>query len=218
MTQVQVSDTDERHERKVASGSTTPSGTHVAAQPQHQHNIAPQHMFEAATLEPGGRQSLDHNYLSHTPYYGAAARPISPQPSSILNGSRGKGNMDDASPSTLKTRISELEVINELFRGRVHDLEQIEVELRRQLDEAGYREQELRRRIQDLEDASNAASHDDAERQPKRLKTSDFVNEDPSPTNETPTHTQNQAQRPSTGQSAVEGEAPAERDVQAVTA
>jgi len=180
MTQVQVSDTDERHEHKPVSRSTTPSGTHVAAQPQHQHstNIAPLHMFEAATLESGGRHSLDNSFSNHTPYYGATTRNTSPPPLSILAGSRSNGSMDDSDPSTLKTRISELEVINELFRGRVHDLEGIEQELRRQVEEGLYREQELRRRIQELEAPSNGTSHDESERQLKRLRTSDFINED----------------------------------------
>lgn len=135
-------------------------------------------MFEAATLESGGRQSLDHSFLSHTPYYGATGRNTSPPPLSILNGSRNNGGTDDSDPSALKTRISELEVINELFRGRVQDLEGIEQELRRQVDEGQYREQELRRRIQELESSINVISHDNPERQLKRIKTSDFVNED----------------------------------------
>lgn len=180
MTQVQVSDTDERHEHKPISRSTTPSGTHVPAQSQHRHstNIAPLHMFEAATLESGGRHSLDNNYSNHTPYYAATARNTSPPPQSILNGSRGNGNVDDLDPSKLKTRISELEVINELFQGRVHELEGIERELRQQVEDSAYREQELRRRIQELEGSSNGASHDDPEKQLKRLRTSDFINED----------------------------------------
>lgn len=180
MTQVQVSDTDERHEHKPISRSTTPSGTHVAAQLQHHHstNIAPLHMFEAATLESEGRRSLDNNYSGHTPYYPATARNTSPTPQSILNGLRSNGGMDDPDSSKLKMRISELEVINELFRGRVQDLEGIEKELRQQVEEGAYREQELRRRIQELEGPKIGASQDDPERQSKRPRTSDFINED----------------------------------------
>jgi len=135
-------------------------------------------MFEAATLESGGRHSLDNNFSNNSPYYDAAARNTSPPSLSILNGSRGSASMDDADPSTLKTRISELEVINELFRGRVHDLEEIERELRRQVEEGAYREQELRRRILDLEAPGNGILHENPERQLKRLRTSDFINED----------------------------------------
>lgn len=70
-----------------------------------------------------------------------------------------------AANTSLKTRVSELEVINELFRGRVAELEQSdatarrsemivrdsEVRLRRSLEDAHRREDELKRRISELE-------------------------------------------------------------------
>lgn len=77
-----------------------------------------------------------------------------------------------ASNSSLKTRVSELEVINELFRGRVTQLEQDESnarrgeemrreseqnlkaqvdDLQRRLQESQRRENQLKRRLDDLE-------------------------------------------------------------------
>lgn len=70
-----------------------------------------------------------------------------------------------AENSSLKTRVSELEVINELFRGRVTQLEQDEANARRgeemrresehtliaRLDESQRRENQLKRRLDDVE-------------------------------------------------------------------
>lgn len=70
-----------------------------------------------------------------------------------------------AQNSSLKTRVSELEVINELFRGRVTQLEQDEANARRgeemrresetnliqRLEESQRRENQLKHRLDDLE-------------------------------------------------------------------
>lgn len=70
-----------------------------------------------------------------------------------------------AANTSLKTRVSELEVINELFRGRVTQLEQDEQNARRgedmrrtsenqlriHLEESQRRENQLKRRLDDLE-------------------------------------------------------------------
>jgi len=67
--------------------------------------------------------------------------------------------------ATLKIRVSELEVINDLFRGTVVQLEQSEAharrtenmqqgsqnQLRQLLDESRRREDDLKRRVEDLE-------------------------------------------------------------------
>ena len=69
------------------------------------------------------------------------------------------------SNTTLKTRVSELEVINDLFRGRVAQLEQsdanarrteivqrdLENQLRQLLEQSQAREIELKRQIKELE-------------------------------------------------------------------
>ncbi|CZT19924.1 uncharacterized protein RCC_05781 [Ramularia collo-cygni] len=62
-------------------------------------------------------------------------RQHSPPTSSLNNGTTG-GQMDhrhgyDATIQTLRTRVSELEVINDLFRGRVSELEASEQDARR---------------------------------------------------------------------------------------
>lgn len=70
-----------------------------------------------------------------------------------------------ASNASLKTRVSELDLINELFRGRVAQLEQDEANARRgedmlresehnlkiHLEESQRRENQLKRRLDDLE-------------------------------------------------------------------
>ena len=96
-----------------------------------------------------------------------------------------------AANTKLNTRVSELEVINELFRGRVAELEQSdatarrsemivrdsEVRLRRSLEESQRREEDLLRHVSDLE---SQLGNPTASGEPlaKRVKLSDVV--DPS--------------------------------------
>jgi GATA-binding protein len=94
-----------------------------------------------------------------------------------------------AANTTLKTRVSELEVINDLFRGRVAELEQSDVnarngemimrecddQLRRALDEAQRRENDLKRRIDELE--REVGDLRDSEPRAKKLRLSDLVAE-----------------------------------------
>jgi hypothetical protein len=134
-------------------------------------------MFDAVTLDGSADRTIDHGY-SHSPYY-AQARHGDPSPLAILSGAAQSSQQMDghAQPSTsLTTRVSELEVINDLFRGRVNHLENIEHDLRRQLDEAAIREQGLRRIIDELQ-ARLDPPIDPAERQLKRLR-SEFINDD----------------------------------------
>ena len=56
--------------------------------------------------------------------------------------------------TTLKTQVSELEVINGLYKGRVQELERAEVtqsQLRKALEQSQAREIELKKRVEDLE-------------------------------------------------------------------
>lgn len=102
-----------------------------------------------------------------------------------------------AANTSLKTRVSELEFINELFRGRVAELERSdatarrsemivrdsEVRLRRSLEEAQRREDDLKQRVADLErqlaDKStfNNITNSDSPGEPlaKRMRLSDVV-------------------------------------------
>lgn len=92
-----------------------------------------------------------------------------------------------AQNSSLKTRVSELEVINELFRGRVGQLEQDEAnarrgeemrresndDLQRQLDESRRRENQLKHRLDDLEKQMEELR--DGAPRAKKMRVSDMV-------------------------------------------
>jgi GATA-binding protein len=97
-------------------------------------------------------------YHSHSPSLYRAPSPAN----SSLNGL-------DAPPlpyeslaaqnTALKTRVSEMELINDLFRNRVSELEgsenaarETEAKLRAELDEVRMREAELKRRLDEFED------------------------------------------------------------------
>jgi GATA-binding protein len=104
--------------------------------------------------------SLPPMHLQRQPTPGRSASP--------LNGNHQMAQTPEqliAENSSLKTRVSELEVINELFRGRVTQLEQDEANARRgeemrresehtliaRLDESQRRENQLKRRLDDVE-------------------------------------------------------------------
>lgn len=80
-----------------------------------------------------------------------------------------------AQNTALKTRVSEMELINDLFRNRVSELEQseqsarqTETSLRQELEEVKQREADLKRRLEEIEEDS--PRH-------KRMKMSDLVDE-----------------------------------------
>lgn len=75
----------------------------------------------------------------------------------------------------LRTRVSELEVINDLFRGRVAELENSEQDARRNLEEANQRETDLKRRIQEME-SEIAELRGDGHKH-KRVRMSDIIDE-----------------------------------------
>ncbi|KAK3671565.1 GATA zinc finger protein 3 [Recurvomyces mirabilis] len=122
---------------------------------QHDPNIAPQHIFDTVSLAP--------EY--HSPSLTTTFRQ--PSPSSLsLNGPSSQLDTPQTHDQIvqqnrdLRTRVSELEVINGLFRGRVAELENSEQEARRaekvkdeeiarlrsELEDAGRRIAELRKR------------------------------------------------------------------------
>ena len=127
--------------------------------PAHPSNIAPQHVFD-------GVSSAEHTFQS----------PAIPafqlrQPSPGSTSSFNDRNLEP--PQTyegllqantfLKTRVSELEVINDLYKGTVNQYEQggapqaemvprdSESQLRQSLDLALRREQDLKRQVDELE-------------------------------------------------------------------
>ncbi|KAF1940035.1 hypothetical protein EJ02DRAFT_350909 [Clathrospora elynae] len=120
----------------------------------HPSNIAPPHMFEQALHSDFHSPSL--------PSFGL--RAPSPANSSI-NGSHLEPPLPydtlAAQNTALKTRVNEMELINDLFRNRVSELElseqsarQTELSLRQQLEGARQREADLKRRLDEYEDDS----------------------------------------------------------------
>ncbi|GAQ06436.1 GATA type zinc finger protein asd-4 [Aspergillus lentulus] len=178
------------------SRTDTP-GVSALQQQQHQHtsNIAPQHMFDSVTLAdhtlnpPNGITSLQLHQPSPTSTSAAAVDRHADAPQTY------EGLL--AANASLKTRVSELELINGLFRGRVAELEQSdatarrsemivrdsEARLRRSLEEAQRREEELKRRVSDLErqlaDQANlnSSANNDSPGEPlsKKIRLSDMV-------------------------------------------
>jgi len=133
----------------------------------HPSNIAPQHMFE---------QALSSDAVFH-PSFGL--RQPSPGSTSSINGSHLEPPLSydslAAQNTALKTRVSEMELINDLFRNRVSELETSESQarateagLRAELEAVQQRERELKRRIEEIEEES--PRH-------KKMKMSDLVDE-----------------------------------------
>ncbi|KAA8644153.1 putative GATA transcription factor (AreB) [Aspergillus tanneri] len=151
----------------------------------HNSNIAPQHMFDSVTLVEHGLNTSN----------GLAPSQVR-QPSPTSNSAVEDRHLETpqtyegllAANTSLKTRVSELEFINELFRGRVTELEQSnatarrsemivrdsEVRLRRSLDEAQRREDDLKRRVAEMEHQLSEATNS-AEPVAKRIRLSDVV-------------------------------------------
>lgn len=141
-------------------------------------------MFDGVTLEGHAFQSPSLPAFS--------LRQPSPGSTSSINGSHLEPPMTydglAAQNTSLKTRVSELEVINDLFRGRVAELEHSEQDARRNemaardsenhlrtdLEEAHAREAELKRRLEELE--TELAEYRDG-RQHKKMRLSDIVDE-----------------------------------------
>jgi GATA-binding protein len=99
-----------------------------------------------------------------------------------------------AQNSSLKTRVSELEVINELFRGRVAQLEQDEANARRGEEMRRESEKDLMRRLEESQRRENQLKHrlDDVERElgeardgappAKKMRVADMVGDSESST------------------------------------
>nr|OQO16821.1 hypothetical protein B0A51_15838 [Rachicladosporium sp. CCFEE 5018] len=120
-------------------GPTPPALSRTATPSRHHQtnpNIAPQHLFDNLSLPNDSFASPSLN-----PYNPQARHP---SPAASLNGSAPVVMLEVpqtfdaviAQNSALRTRVSELEVINELFRGRVKELELAELSARRAADEA----------------------------------------------------------------------------------
>jgi GATA-binding protein len=134
----------------------------------HPSNIAPQHMFE---------QALSADF--HSPSLpGFGFRAPSPANSS-MNGSHLEAPLPydtlAAQNTALKTRVSEFELVQDLYKSRVKELEdyqktalQTEQFLRQELEQVRQREADLKRRIEEIEEES--PRH-------KKMKLTDFLDE-----------------------------------------
>jgi len=144
-------------------------------------------MFDSVTLD-GVSHGFDQS--PQIPPFHIPHQP-SPGSTSSINGSHLEPPLPyDAlynQNTSLKTRVSELEVINDLFRGRVTELEQSEQDARREvmvardcearakmdLDQSLSREADLKRRLEDLESQLEAQQDLANGRGGKRLRLSD---------------------------------------------
>lgn len=119
------------HDRNSSPGaslsrSDTPS--------QHQNpNIAPQHIFDTVSLPVDSFTSPGTHHLETPQTFDAVV----------------------AQNNALRTRVNELEVINDLFRGRVNELETSEQEAKREVES-------LRREIESLKRGSAERTVDTA--------------------------------------------------------
>lgn len=148
--------------------------------------------------------SLEDPYSHHSPSLPPMHLPTG-RSASPLNGAHGLDVPQTyeqliAQNSSLKTRVSELEVINELFRSRVAQLEQDEANARRgdemrresekdlirRLEESQRRENQLKHRLDDVErDLEARQAHDDANDDAppaKKMRLSDMVGDSESST------------------------------------
>lgn len=105
---------------------------------QHVPNIAPQHLFDAVTFDTSGMLPFQIRHPSPTSAINACLDPPPPYDTLL------------ATSNALKTRVSELEVINDLFRGRVAELEASEQEARRAEAAARESERRLRKQMEEL--------------------------------------------------------------------
>ncbi|KAL8847509.1 MAG: hypothetical protein Q9221_007464 [Calogaya cf. arnoldii] len=142
--------------RRTSAGPSDPSNSPVSRTmtpaTQHASNIAPQHLFDGASLN-------DHNFHAspHLPSFNV--RQPSPGSTSSQNDRRPDTRISYdqlyQENTALKTRVSELEVINILYKGQVGEQDQKATEsdqqLRQLLEEAQGRENLLKQQVKELE-------------------------------------------------------------------
>jgi GATA-binding protein len=183
-----------RHSDRMSSGehhrSPSPTSRNTPSLVAHHNpNIAPQHIFDNVSLAESSFQPAG------LPTF--ALRQ--PSPAHSVNAMHPEhAHPYSENHISLKTRVSELEVINDLFRGRVAELEQSEQDAREKeaaarnaadqykadLDAALVRESALKRTIEAL-DAEIESFKSQGAPSAKRLRLSDVVRDD-SPTSHDP--------------------------------
>ncbi|KAL8726464.1 MAG: hypothetical protein Q9166_006695 [cf. Caloplaca sp. 2 TL-2023] len=162
--------------RRTSAGPSDPSDSPVSRTmtpaAQHASNIAPQHLFDGANLN-------DHNF--HAPPHLPSFNIRQPSPASTTSQTdrrpESKPLYDELhhENTALKTRVSELEVINILYKGQVGEQDQKATEsdqqLRQLLEEAQRRENDLKQQVKELEQEISDLRGE--ERAPKRQHVSD---------------------------------------------
>lgn len=166
----------------------------------HGGSIAPQHMFDQVIQIPGEEVSVPPPQLhrTHSASYGPS--PLMHQ-SSFHSGEGEAGNSPTHSNShangvshldhsaiasiaevtAIKTRVSELEVINDLFRGRVAELEQMLAERQAELEgvraekaEMSVQLEKAKRRVGEMESGEKEV---EGARRSKRLRVDEGADE-----------------------------------------
>ena len=132
----------------------------------HPANIAPQHMFDSVNMDSPAYHSPS---LPHFTY-----RVPSPANSSV-NGSHLEPPPTFEAITQLKTRVSELEVINDLFRSRVAELEAFESVTRANESRARADLEESKRKVEELE--AELLDYRESGPRHKRVRLSDLVDE-----------------------------------------
>jgi len=119
-------------------------------------------MYNAHQLYP----NIDEQFQAqHLPNFGVAGTSPGRAPSP-LNGELPRTDQLIADNASLKTRVSELEVIQELYRGRIQQLEQEET-ARQQAPDAAKTEEQLRSQVVALTDSNLQLqnSYEDSQKQ-----------------------------------------------------
>ncbi|KAH7189492.1 uncharacterized protein B0J16DRAFT_339759 [Fusarium flagelliforme] len=185
------------------TGQAAAAAAHAARQASH--NKANGHDGESPMSRNGTPSMYAHglsSFMVDDPYQSGFVATGEGRATSPMNGDRkNDGPLTQeqliAQNSSLKTRVSELEVIIELFRGRLAQLEQqeastsvelnqtrseldttrdSEAQLRAQLEDSHRRENSLKRRLDDLElelQAVHSVGSGSDERPAKRPRTTD---------------------------------------------
>lgn len=185
--------------RGTSAGPSDPSDSPISRTitpgVQHPSNIAPQHLFDGV--------SLNENNLRASPSLPSFnIRQPSPGSTSSQNDRRTESRPYDhvfLENTALKTRVSELEVINILYKGQVGEQDQkateSEQQLRQLLEKVQHQKDDLKQQVTDLQHRVSDLEEENAElrgEEPvaKRQRVSD-VSEYPDPSEHTATESVN---------------------------
>lgn len=156
------------HDRLTSPGASLSRSGTPSQQHQHQQNpnIAPQHIFDTVSMPADSFASPGPHHLEAPQSYDAVV----------------------AQNNALRTRVSELEVINDLFRGRVSELESSEQEARGEVEALKRELESLKKENtsvniteeapqpqnqEDEREHEHGQEQEEQEREPKRARTDD---------------------------------------------